>query len=1024
MHFNKRLNQFNKYLLLILLITNFNQLSYSQTVSDIKNKKEQILKKVKANKANKQRLKKSLEFFDLTFLKAFLQDYGLPNKSDDKSKLINTIIDNIPIISKDIKYTDLTPYRKKDKKDEAKKQKTKKTDMPVRLVYSTKRYAKIGKKANINTSNVLLYNASSIFASDKKDKKGFRRILLFANVKLVFRNKTITADAISIKIDEGDNPIEVVAAGSLLIKDNKNNRIVADKIYYFPQIKRGLLVNAKVYNRPFVVKGKKTKQVANSKYIIEDGYMSSCNIVHPHYSINFSRAWHYDGDRIWATNVEYKVGGVTLFYTPIFFHTKESTGIKTAFGYEKGISWFLHNTFEYKPRSSNYSMKVKADYYQKLGVYLGYEFTYSKGGHRFLFDSAIALDRSIKYIGGEELFTNFFDQDGDGKPEETNNFRWRVKLEGNLNLFSSPKGFNSNLSMVFKSQAEPFFQSQFESSRKFDFTLWDLTGTDKSDRRYEGATSSFSSASGQQLNFKLVNSYKRLYITTSGDFNYRLQRDNTNLNDPPKNPYKASSYKNYKHLFTFPKIDSKYSNTIQLVGSDKPELESEKKKREEKEKQKEKEYLKEYETNGKYSPAEEKKESQYTKQELDKYLPPVVKRLNKLRINLPMIYSLSFSLSEKKTYNTALSNNDIQSDTYNGSSVFNLRTPFTLTYRFMTFDIALDGSVGYNLKKTKNADALQKTSDNALTYGRWDVNVSGSLNFNFFEEYEYLNLTFGLSSTYRKSGRFDKIKKENGKFINESGRSESYSASANMTFLKTEFSVSFSDSLYISASDQERINNGTTAKSEVLKQQKGNLSFSVTSTPFSFLSVSNSYSYSRREEKSLTNNFSVSVNLVDKYHLFGPIYLNSLSYTVAWFNDFKNERGNSLSSSFKIDFSITKNWNFIYKAISSNRQLYRYSSSMSKKYGKESRNFFIDLIDSFNFFDKSKRERSFFNLDSMSFKIRHDLHDWMMEFELNLSVKQFRSGPFYFEPSFYLTIYLKELPSFKYPKISDSLTKE
>ncbi|MDH4128696.1 MAG: hypothetical protein OEV44_08090, partial [Spirochaetota bacterium] len=180
----------------------------------------------------------------------------------------------------------------------------------------------------------------------------------------------------------------------------------------------------------------------------------------------------------------------------------------------------------------------------------------------------------------------------------------------------------------------------------------------------------------------------------------------------------------------------------------------------------------------------------------------------------------------------------------------------------------------------------------------------------------------------------------------------------------------------------------------------------------------------RRENKDLSNTLNISYKILGRTHVLGPVYLSSLTHSLAWFEDFQNPRGSTFSSTFSIDFNISKDWNFLYNATSSNKQLYRYSNKDSLRYGQPSRDLFQDLIDSFNFFDQKKREKSFFNLESMSFKLRHDLHDWMMEFSVDLHVKQFRNGPFYFEPTLYFVIFLKDLPSFRYPKIKHTFTKQ
>ncbi len=1010
---------------LIILSSNF---IYSQELPKIRAKKKRILKHIKEYKKDIKKLKKRLNSFDRVFLESFLRDYDLSTKGKKKADLIKRIVENIHFFLSDKKSLTFKSTEKESAKKSPTDKKKKKDRAKIKRRRDDAKELESKKK-----DDFIRFKAESIVATREPDVKGYKRVFLFAKVEVMFRNKTLYADAVTIKLDKNDDPVEVMAVGNLLLEDSKKNRITGKKIYYFPQIQRAIIYDAVALNKPFFLTGKKIHQVDSSKYIIYDGIMTTCNLANPHYGMTYSKAWYYDGQQMWAANVEYQVGGTTLLYLPFFFRSMESTGIKTAFGYEKGIGWFMHNTWVYKSKEDHYAMTIKGDYYQRMGIYLGYEFLYKKGTDMFSFDSAIAIDRSLKYVGGDDVFTNYFDQDGDGVPDESNNFRWRVKIDGSHGLFSSSDGLNSAIAYGFKTQGEPYFQSQFESRRKLDFDMWELLTLptnallgETTEQAMEGAGSGFGSTTGQEIYFSLKNKLKGLSVNISGNFTFLLQRDDTNLLSPPNNPYKTSSYKNYKHITTFPQIDIAFADTFQIIGKDKPKTVAQKKSEQDKAKKQEETYQKEILQDGQYKTlAQTTEDSSSSSQNLDKdeYLPPEVKRKNKLVMNLPFIYSLGLNFAEKKYYNTG-TDNSLSSDIFNTSANLSINTPFTLTYRFLTFKVTNSGSIKNFTQKTKNASAEQDATDDELTYTSWNTTLGGELEFHFFDEYKYLELIFGGGVTWSKSDRFDKIVYSSGTYQNEAGRSEALSVQASVTFLKTKFAIAFADNLYISAANQALIDAGTTTEDTVLKDQKGNLVFTTHSETFSFLTIDNSYTYSRRYNLDVSNLLSLNFKILDRHHLFGPLYLNSLTHSVSWYHDFQNPRGSYLTSTFAINFNLTKDWSFIYQATSANKQLYRYSDSLSQRYGYSgSRNFFEDLLDSFNFFDKSKRERSYFNLEKMTFKLQHDLHDWMMEFRVDLYLKQFNNGPYYFEPTLYFVIYLKALPSFRYPKIKHSFTK-
>ncbi|MFW6368245.1 MAG: hypothetical protein ACOCZ9_00780, partial [Spirochaetota bacterium] len=64
------------------------------------------------------------------------------------------------------------------------------------------------------------------------------------------------------------------------------------------------------------------------------------------------------------------------------------------------------------------------------------------------------------------------------------------------------------------------------------------------------------------------------------------------------------------------------------------------------------------------------------------------------------------------------------------------------------------------------------------------------------------------------------------------------------------------------------------------------------------------------------------------------------------------------------------------RARSSNEQMYQYIPGLAEQVGRETRNVFVDLAKSFNFFDRRDREFSGFNIRELEIDAVHDLGDW------------------------------------------------
>ena len=144
------------------------------------------------------------------------------------------------------------------------------------------------------------------------------------------------------------------------------------------------------------IRARKIRMIDEDTFILNDMTASTCDLVNPHYHLSASRTYLYKDDKYVFLNVEFKIGQTPFFWSPIFVQSMHGTGIKTAIGFERGMGWYIHNTYylKFKRKSHEFNLKLMFDYYQKLGFFSGVEakvpFTKIK-----LFG---AYDRHVKYV--------------------------------------------------------------------------------------------------------------------------------------------------------------------------------------------------------------------------------------------------------------------------------------------------------------------------------------------------------------------------------------------------------------------------------------------------------------------------------------------------------------------------------------------------------------------------------------------------------------------------------------------------
>ena len=142
----------------------------------------------------------------------------------------------------------------------------------------------------------------------------------------------------------------------------------------------------------------------------------------------------------------------------------------------------------------------------------------------------------------------------------------------------------------------------------------------------------------------------------------------------------------------------------------------------------------------------------------------------------------------------------------------------------------------------------------------------------------------------------------------------------------------------------------------------------------------------------------------------------SLSTTVRM--DFLRPTNSYFTFAPSISFSINEFLTLTFKANSRNDVIYRYIQKATdfelKIPGEE--NLFIDLWNSFAFWDENKRKASGFKLKSLDIALSHQLHDWTMNSQFSVSPRIVAENGkrFYdFSPYFTLSVVWKPMNSMK-----------
>ncbi|MDR2729771.1 MAG: LPS-assembly protein LptD [Treponema sp.] len=135
-----------------------------------------------------------------------------------------------------------------------------------------------------------------------------------------------------------------------------------------------------------------------------------------------------------------------------------------------------------------------------------------------------------------------------------------------------------------------------------------------------------------------------------------------------------------------------------------------------------------------------------------------------------------------------------------------------------------------------------------------------------------------------------------------------------------------------------------------------------------------SYNHSFPSMKIINDNFNLSLNLNTSVNF-----------------DLQQHTNSNFQFTMSLNMGITNFLDLKISASSQNATIFRYfkgvpgMEDLTSMYTEgEQNNLFVDLFDSFNFFDESKRRRSGFKMQRFSLELLHHLGDWTASFEISM----------------------------------------
>lgn len=419
--------------------------------------------------------------------------------------------------------------------------------------------------SDVNTSEAdssknMIFDSYDEVIINNYEKQDLTHIKFIGNVKIRFDGNMLKAR--TVVITSKGNKVLDISAFEKVEFNYGGNTYLADFLSFNPDTKKGILKNVRSFlgngmgggtGNPFssgagtYYKAKKVIILESDKIIMEDVYFTFTPAEYPEYNFFSQRLWYYKGDLIYALFDSYTVGQANFIWFPFFMKWDKFTGLRTAFGREKRIGWYLMNsmglTYDYG------SFDLGLDIYERLGQYFTLTFKNRKplgvfnslsvffegaNDNRVTYD--YASDRYSQLVNVNGYFTNI------------SQVSWHYILNAGIS--------RNDMTMSFKWEDlnDPFFVTKYQQ-RRYDFDIKEVIQPDQNSffNNRDYATPYVSGFSRS-----LTLNYKNFGL--SGNWNY-TRTENPEISNKYLNDY----YRYYLSSVQFPNMTFRL-DTIDLIN--------------------------------------------------------------------------------------------------------------------------------------------------------------------------------------------------------------------------------------------------------------------------------------------------------------------------------------------------------------------------------------------------------------------------------------------------------------------------
>ncbi len=183
------------------------------------------------------------------------------------------------------------------------------------------------------------------------------------HVKITYRDITVTCDKASVNNQDTTAELE----GNVKIEHSKGD-IYGTKVSYDFKNRTAQIIEMKIHSSPFYAWAVNAEKVSDKKYMMQNGYFTTCDLDVPHYRFTAKQVLFYPGDKMVARHVFLRIGKLPVFYIPFFLQplNENRPRVTLSPGRDDDMGMYMLSAWRYY-FNEEFKGRLHLDYYSRKG---------------------------------------------------------------------------------------------------------------------------------------------------------------------------------------------------------------------------------------------------------------------------------------------------------------------------------------------------------------------------------------------------------------------------------------------------------------------------------------------------------------------------------------------------------------------------------------------------------------------------------------------------------------------------------